>query len=145
MLHVGVTCAPSSCSKGLWARFSAVDHLLVGLKLRYDQQLAHLLVADGRLCLKRTPVSVISRQFLEDSWRPGVVRVAPRGLRSVVESASGDVEAMSGHREAHAHVLEMLVAGGSHHSIQGSMRKRTASCSMRAVARATPHAPRASL
>lgn len=31
MLHVGVTCAPSSCSKGLWARFSAVDHLLVGL------------------------------------------------------------------------------------------------------------------
>ncbi|CAE7212052.1 unnamed protein product, partial [Symbiodinium natans] len=50
-------------------------------KNEYNVEAATVTVADGRLCAETTPVAVLSRQFLEDSW-------------TSAESSSGDIEAM---------------------------------------------------
>lgn len=94
---------------------STADHLSVCQFRRYDVHLAELTVTEGRICATQTPVSVISRQFFEASWRPGMhgdprargfgprcrelsahFARSLRGFRAVVNQVQGKMDGSSG-------------------------------------------------
>ena len=64
---------------------------------RYDVNLASISSSEGRLCALRSPVSLISRQFLEDSWHLGSTNSAPKArcfsvkLRSFHEKTGSQI------------------------------------------------------